>query len=337
MQSAKNNFFIKEKTLAKALSIDLRILDDKIAFLESSSESNFQIKEWIHFIYRNKNLKIRIFSKQGVLAIAKYLDFHGKTTDVALRSVLILIEEHRQNQIDANIRQKIYNHSSSLILSKQRHWLSYKDTYKIFKTTKSRLDEAFKNIQTSDTPMSIDEEFQCIEDILYFSFSGLEKLSIELAARLYSKQRRDYCQRVPIVTPPVLEYLTLAPSPSTQDIDRAMRYAKARDKEKCQITGDVRDKYTEIKLVKHHLFDKNNYRPLAADPDNIITISEQISDEFHQWNGGYDKSCTIDDFIEYIELFYPDKYEVVLMLLNRRSVLEVKLSQFQRHLPQGND
>jgi hypothetical protein len=337
MQSVKNNFFIKEKTLAKALSVDLELLDDKIAFLESSSDSNFQLKEWIHFIYRNKSLKIRIFSKQGVLAIAKYLDFHGKTTDKALRSVLVLIEKHRQNKIDTKIREKVYNHSSSLILSKQRHWLSYKDVYKIFKTTKTRLEEAFKNIQTSDTPMSIGEEFQYIENALYFSFSGLEKLSIELAVRLYSKQRREYCQRVPIITPAVIEYLAIAPSPSSQDIERAMRYAKSRDKEKCQLTGGVRNKYTPIKLVKHHLFDQNNYRPLAADPDNIITLAEEISDEFHQWNGGYDKSCTIDDFIEFVELFYSDKYEVVLMLLNRRSVLEVKLSQLQRHLPQGNN
>jgi hypothetical protein len=75
---------------------------------------------------------------------------------------------------------------------------------------------------------------------------------------------------------------------------------------------------------------------LADDIDNIITITEQIHDDFHQWNGGYQKSCTIDDFIQYVEWRYPQKHKEILMLENRRRVLLVKLTQFQRALPEGN-
>lgn len=96
----------------------------------------------------------------------------------------------------------------------------------------------------------------------------------------------------------------------------------------------IRDKYENrlIKLVGHHLYDQNTYHFFASDPDNIITIAEQVSDDFHQWNGGFAKTCTINDFIEYVESHYPQKHEAILMLHNRRRVLLLKLSQFQRVL-----
>ena len=70
---------------------------------------------------------------------------------------------------------------------------------------------------------------------------------------------------------------------------------------------------------------------------NIITITKQISNDFHLWNGGFQKSCTIDDLIQYVEWRYPQKHKQILMLENRRRVLLVKLSQFQRALPEGNE
>jgi hypothetical protein len=89
-------------------------------------------------------------------------------------------------------------------------------------------------------------------------------------------------------------------------------------------------------LVKHHLFDQKNYRLIAADPDNIITISKAVSDEFHQWNGGYDKTCTIDDFIKYVEFFYSDKHRLILHLYNRKKVLDYKLKILQSRLPESD-
>lgn len=336
MEFDRDNFFIKENILAEAFGLEIVKFDELVSLLESSSDSSIQIKESLHFRYRNKTLKIRLFSQEGALAIANYLDTHGEVTETALNMVLALVEEHRISRIDASIRQTVYENCSSLILRRQRHWLSSEDVFRIFKTTSSRITEAFGSIQRSDNPMRIEEDFEYLVDICYFSFSGLEKLSIELAAKLYSKERREYCQRVPFVAPPVIEYLALTPSPSEEDIRKAMNYAKKRDKEKCQITGVIRDKYNLIKLVRHHLFDQNTYGFLAAEPDNIITISEQVSDEFHQWNGGYNKTCTIDDFIEYIELFYSGKHEVVLMLHNLKRVLQIKLSQVQRSLPESD-
>jgi hypothetical protein len=178
--------------------------------------------------------------------------------------------------------------------------------------------------------MRIYEGFEVYESIFFFSLSGLEKLSIELSVSLRSEERREYCKRVAEVAPPVLEFLAIAPSPSQAKIFSAVRYAKGRDEFSCQITGvDLGN------MVGHHLYDKNTYGFLADDPDNIITISENLSRDFHQWNGGNHKSCTIDDFIEYVEWKYPQKHKVILMLDNRRRILMLKLTQSQRALPEG--
>ncbi|MCC5634442.1 hypothetical protein LC593_00980 [Nostoc sp. CHAB 5844] len=332
-------FYIEEGSLAKALKLEQRNFDEIVNFLVASLEENIRIQEKLHFViqgYIGKKQPVRIFSREGAIAIAKYLDIHGQVNELALKTVLALIERYHLNQIDAKVRQAVYENSSSLTLRNQRHWLSRDDVIKIFKTNSSRLDIAFQNIQRSDFPMRINEDFETQENSAYFSLSGLEKLSIELSLNLLSEERREYCKRVREVAPPVLEFLAFVPLPSQQDIDRAIHYAKNRDGS-CQITGVIRNKYENrlIKLVGHHLYDKNTYNFLGADPDNILTIAEQVSEDFHQWNGGNQKTCTIDDFIDYVEWRYPQKHNVILMLHNRRRILLLKLTQLQRALPEG--
>lgn len=331
-------FYIEEASLAKALNLEQKTFDEIVNSLETSLDENIRLKDNLHFVIQGYIGKqpVRIFSREGAIAIAKYLDLHGDLTKLALKAVLELIEQYRINQIDTKVRQAVYENSSSLVLRNQRHWLSREDVIKIFKTNGSRLNTAFQSIQRSDFPMRINEDFETKESGYYFSLSGLEKLSIELSLNLLSEERREYCQRVREVAPPVLEFLALVPSPSAQDIERAIRFAKNRDGI-CQITGVARNKYENrlIKIVGHHLYDKNTYTFLGADPDNILTIAEQVSEDFHQWNGGNQNSCTIDDFINYVEWRYPEKHQVILMLHNRRRVLLLKLSQRQRALPEG--
>jgi hypothetical protein len=330
-------FYIEEGKLAEAFDLEQREFDEIVSSLETSTDEDIRLKEWLHFVvqgYVNKQQPIRIFSREGAIAIASYLDSYGETTKISITRVFLLFERYRITKIDGRILRSVYENSSSLVLRNSRHWLSRVDVARIFLTSIPRLNKALKDIQKSDFPMRIGLDFENYGDTTFFSLSGLEKLSMELSLKLRSEERREYCSRVREVAPPVLEFLSLVPSPSQQDVDRAVRYAKNRDGF-CQITGVARDKYENrlIKLVGHHLYDKNTYYFLADDPDNIFTIAEQISEDFHQWNGGNDKTCTIDDFIEYLEQRYSQKHEVILMLHNRRRILMLKMAQFQRALP----
>ena len=73
-------------------------------------------------------------------------------------------------------------------------------------------------------------------------------------------------------------------------------------------------------LAGHHLYSKAQYPHLAANSENIITIKEEVHDAFHAWMGGYDKECTIDDFIKFVAERYPDN-DVDLWLCQRKLML----------------
>ncbi len=355
-------FYINEDSLVRAFGQERRDFDEVVEILASSPDEALQIKEYVHFIiqgYVAKKQAIRIFSQEGAIAIASYLDINGKIDKTAIDAVLSLIEQYRIERLDTQIRRSVYENSSSLIQRNDRHWLAREEVIKIFRTSRNKLSSVFKHIQESGMPMIEGVDFdnlylsfswsdRLVMDYLeedsqitrssyfYFSLSGLERLSVELSKELRTQERREYCQRVGEVAPPILKFLALTPSPSDQEIKRTVQYVKNKDR-RCQITGVCRDKYENrrVKLVGHHLYDRKTYAFLASDPDNIIAIDELVSDDFHQWNGGNHVSCTIDDFIDYVEWKYPQKHEAILMLLNRRRVLLLKLSQFQRALPEG--
>lgn len=337
MALQRDIFYIEEQKLAQALGLKLKKFDDFVEKLLQSNSEEPIIQESVHFIIQNYIAKqpIRIFSREGALAITRSLEEEGIVNDATLKSILALIEQYRIEQIDTKVRRSIYTNSSSLRLKNQRHWLSLQDVVKIFQTNVKRIDLAMDSIKRSANPIILDEDITKIEQVTYFSLPGLEKLSIELSLTLRSQERRLYCERVGEVARPVLKYLALAPSPSDSQIESAVRYVKNKNRKCCQITGATRDKYHKLKMVGHHLYDKNNYKFLADEPDNIIVICENISDDFHLWNGGFGKSCTIDDFIEYIEWKYPEKHDKILMLYNRRVILEVKFRNLQRTLPYG--
>ncbi|AMW29425.1 hypothetical protein [Arthrospira platensis] len=334
-------FYIEEIKLAESLELTQQGLDEIVDFLQASTDESIRLKEWLHFVVQNyvtKQQPIRIFSREGALAIASYLDLRGDATQISLKRVIALLDKYSVNQIDAKIRRALYENTSSLVSRNKRHWLNREDVVRIFITTSSRLEQAFRDIQRSDFPMRMNIDFEDYDGMRFFSLSGLEKLSIELSLKLRSEERRAYCKRVSEVAPPVLEFLAIAPSPEPKQIEQAMNFAKNRDQKTCQVTGVVRDKYNQrIELVGHHLYDKNAYHFLSADPDNILTIDKRLHEDFHQWNGGTQKTCTIDDFIDYVEWRYPDKHELILTLHNKQRVLMFKLAQVQRTLPESRD
>lgn len=349
MKFDRNIFYIEEEKLSKTLDLTLKAFDELVDSLIYSDNESIRLKESIHFAIQRRIAKqpVRVFSREGVFRVIKYLEQCGSESTLLLNKIQQLLKEYDINQIDAEIRKKIYENSSAFIFRYKRTWLSIQATINILDTNSKRLKKAIEDIQKSDSPMNVNEDFESFEDFAhengftyYFSISGLEKLSLELSLKLRSAERREYCQRVKEVAPPVFEFLALAPSPSHTDIDRAMKYAKNRDGHICQVTRVSRNKYSEnrhIEVVAHHLYDKSNYPYLADFPDNILTISKLVSEDFHQSNGGNQQSCTIDDFIQYVEWRYPENHEVILMLYNRRSILMLKLAQFQQALPESDE
>ncbi len=275
-------FCIKDSYLSEAFNIELSNFKELSVRLEDEEI----LKESLHFVIRNRSRSIRLFSKTGALEIASYLDKHNQLNGFALQAILVLMEGLRIKQVDLEVSKAVYNNSSSLMSRRSRHWLSSIDVFKVLRTTSQKLDQAFKSIQKSNDPMELEQDFADFEQARYYSFSGLEKLSIELRLILKSNKRKEYCGRVRIVAPPLLKDLAILPYPKETDVKKAMNYVKNnRDSQKCQVEGVTREDGEEVELVAHHLYDQNNYRFVADELDNIITILSQKRSAMNFING----------------------------------------------------
>ncbi len=329
MSKKTSGFTIKEKDLAEALEISLERLDEIIEFFDSDPKDEWELKENDHFIYLSRPRRTRLFSQLGAFAIAKYMDTIEKKT--LWKQIKEFITKHKEKIRNAFIRQKVLDNSSSLTLRNNRHFLSKKDVVNILSTSYARLNKAFEDIQRSDSPMAKYEDFDDIEEVRHYSLSGLDKLSRKLATELKTKDRREWCAAVEVVGSKTLKQIISAEAQKDKAIQAAMRRARERDKKRCQITGQKYTRYNPINMAVHHIFSKQHYPDMATSIDNLITLTESVHKEFHAWNEGGHKPCTVDDLIRFVNELYPDQEEACFKLNQIKKALGKQAGPKQEH------
>jgi len=322
MAKKTDGFTIRESDLAKMLEITREKLDEIVIFFDADSNDRWELQENDHFIYFNRSLNERLFSEQGAYAIAKYID-EIQPQNIWTR-VKEFITKHREKIRNAFINQKIQENCSSLTLKNNRHFLSKQDVISIFCTSHRRINTAFEEIRISDSPLILYEDFDDIDGVRHYSFSGLNKLSRHLAKALTVMNRRSWCEAVEIVGTKTFKLIIDAETAKQKRISTVMDRAKKRDKSRCQIIGVERDKQNKsINITVHHIYDRHHYQHLADCEDNLITLSQEVHNDFHTWNGGYQKSCTADNLIEFVQQLHPDNYAVILRLNKIKQILKV--------------
>ena len=322
MAKKTDGFTIREPNLAKMLEISIDKLDEIVTFFDADPNDQWELKENTHFIYLNKSLNERLFSKQGAYSIAKYIE------DTQPQSIWArfkeLITKHREKVRNAFINQEIQENCSSLILKNDRHFLSKKDVIKIFCTNSQRINKAFEEIKISANPLILYEDFDDIEGERYYSFSGINKISRHLAKVLTVKDRRGWCEAVEIVGKKTFKLIGDAETAKQKRINTAMDRARKRDKSQCQITEIKRDKQNKgVNIIVHHIYDKNHYPHLVDCEDNLITLCQEVHNDFHTWNGGFHKPCTADNLIEFVQQLHSDNYAVILRLNKVKQILAI--------------
>jgi len=322
MKSPKSSdFTIREKQLVEALEITPQRLDEIIAILDADPHDEWELKENDHFIFVNQRWKERMFSQQGAFAVAKYMDSIEKTT--IWGKIKEFITGHKAKIRNAFVRQKVQENCGSLTLKNNRHFLSKADVIRILCTSPARFNQAFKEIQNSSGVgrMEIDKDFTDIGDAQYYSLSGLDKISRNLSTTLKNKDRQAWCGAVEIEGSKTLKRLISEEAAKAKKIQSAMDAARKRDKSRCQITGQEPDKHNKMNMTVHHIFCKKHYSHLAMSQDNLVTLTEAVHREFHNWNGGFDKPCTIDDLIRFVNEQYPDSEDISIWLNQQKKVL----------------
>lgn len=312
MSKKTSQFTIKDKDLAAALEISLERLYEIIEIFDADSHDEWELKENDHFTWLNKHKGTRLFSELGAFAIAKYMDSIEKKT--LWGQIKEFITRHKEKIRNAFVRQKVHDNCSSLIVINKHHFLVKRDVVNILCTNYARINKAFEDIRLSDKPMILYEDFDDIENMRYYSLSGIEKLSQNLSKELKSRDRREWCGAVKIEGSKALKQIISAEERKKKDIEAAMYQARRRDKNKCQITGEKPGPANKVELASHHIYSQKHYPHLAASIDNLITLSNDVHKEFHHWNGGFDKPCTIDDLINFVRELYPEQEEASLKL-----------------------
>jgi hypothetical protein len=171
--------------------------------------------------------------------------------------------------------------------------------------------------------MKIYEDFDDVNCVRYYSLSGFYKLSQHLAKALTVKDRRGWCEAIEVVGKKTFKLIIDEQAALQQRISSAMDKAKKRDGKRCQITGKKHDKSNKsINIVAHHIYSKEHYPHLATCQDNLITLTQEVHNEFHAWNGGSKEPCRADHLIEFVNELYPDNYEVILRLNKIKQMLD---------------
>ncbi|MEB3247905.1 MAG: hypothetical protein VKK07_01015, partial [Merismopediaceae bacterium] len=337
MVDNREDFFITEDQVLDALSLEKIELDSIVDTLTKSEEFDFE--EGVHFRYVNKAQKIREFARLALIVTAEYFESKGELnqSQKVVNLLKKLITQEEQKQIDKEIialtLKVVSDDSSKIVVRRNRHWLSYRDVKTILKTTLERLDQAFEDIARSDLPLMIEEDFEDIEDERYYSYSGLERICLELSEKLKTEHERLYTSRVPKIAPSVIEEKAKLRLPSDTEIERAKKEALKQQGYKCQVTGKTK---SEASLEVHHLYSQNTYPELASDQDNLFVIANEVHRDFHTWHEGTSKPCTVNDFIRFIEhrmkTVGTDEIEVLTRLDTRKRSLEQKIKTRSKFL-----
>jgi hypothetical protein len=306
-----SKFTVKPDDLAKGLEITTEKLYDIVEFFDSDIKDEWDLKEDEHFIWLSKKQGTRIFSEQGAYAIALYLDKNEKKS--LWRRCKEFLFKHQQKLQQAFVRQKVLNNSTSLIRRGDYHYLSRKDTVVILSTSYARLNQAFKDVQKVD-PLIYDAEFIEIDGLQYYSIRAFASLSENLGQNLKSANRGAWCKEVAVTGSKTLALLIIEQNKLEQRIAAAKNRAQLRDKHRCQITGQRSIPAKPIDMAVHHIYCSRSY-PIAADNiDNLITLTQEVHREFHNWHGGNKKPCTIHDFIKFASEQYPEQEALAIRL-----------------------
>jgi hypothetical protein len=180
-----------------------------------------------------------------------------------------------------------------------------------------------KATKFTNDPLLKLEDFDEINDILYYSLSGIPKLSHAFYELIQDHERKEWCQDVGEVIDEQVSMIVGEIFKRHKNIIKRKDYVREkRDKNTCQITKEKKAPASSFTLAVHHLYMASQYPHIADDDNNLITLKQEIHDQFHcNYMGGNDKCCTIDNFIDFVQRYYPENSDVIITLEKRKLAL----------------
>jgi hypothetical protein len=329
MPRKKENFPIREAELIQWLSISHKRLDEIVSFFDADPNDDWDLVEGDDYQFVNKEKKLRNFSPKGAFKIASYIEKNEK------RGIFYKFKEfftkHDQKIRRSLARKSIFaelTDSGEIQVYQGVAMIHKQSLRRILETNGSKLNKTVNHLQQrTDKPLELGVDFYEDEKReFWFSESGIVMISKSMSETLTNKSRQEMCKMIamefPLAFKEIQEHLD-DDSKQKIEIEKAKKRAKTRDKNTCQVTGQKPDKDVKFNLAVHHLYSVQKYPHLATFDLNLVTIKEEIHQEFHGNLGGFDKPCTIEDFIQFLHIYYPEHHgNLALKLQKTKKKLE---------------
>jgi len=333
MPRKKEIFTIREAELIQWLSISHKRLDEIVSFFDADPNDDWDLVEGDDYQFVNKEKKLRNFSPKGAFKIASYIEKNEK------RGIFYKFKEfftkHDQKIRRSLARKLIFAEliDSGEIQVYQGVAMIHKQSLRrILETNGAKLNKTVNHLQQrTDKPLELGVDFYEDEKReFWFSESGIVMISKSMSETLTNKSRQEMCKMIAMEFPLAFKEIQEHLDDDTKqkiEIEKAKKRAKTRDKNTCQVTGQKPDKDVEFNLAVHHLYSVQKYPHLATLDLNLVTIKEEIHQEFHGNLGGFHQPCTIEDFIEFLHVYYPEHHSNLALKLQKTKKKLEKLAK----------
>ncbi len=323
--------YITSKKLIQTLEIDSEKLIEIEKFFDSIPDDAWDLVDGTDYRVVQAN-GLREYTQSGAYTIARYLETTQKRS--FLQRIKDMLLQTKQKIRQAFIADHILENCSSLMKRNEQFFISQADVVKMFKTTSAYLKKMLEAAQREDKPLIQGQDYIEILDGggYYFSLSGISKLSAVMGSKQSKKNRQDWCSDIGQIIVPKVNDIVQQILERDKGIQKAMDNVKnKRDKKTCQVSREHWNKVNKLQLAAHHLYSKQEYPHLANVENNLITLTCEIHDQFHvSYMGGTAKPCTIDDFIQFVNAYYPENSKVKTWLANQKLVLGDPVEQKAR-------
>ena len=315
--------YITSQRLAEVLKIAPEKLEEIENHFDSILDDEWELVEGKDYKIVQQSTGLREYTTSGAYAVAEYLEKTQQSRGI-LGIIRKFISILKGNIRKAFVKEKILNNCSSLVRRQNYFFISETDVVAIFGTNKAylrKMGEAAKKNDQTILLENIDYADFIQEGVRFYSLSGIDKLSQVIAQHHTKKNRRDWCSDVGKVIQPQVSDIVDQIIKREKSIQSIKNSAKKRDKDTCQVTLQRKARIKKVQFAAHHLYSASQYPHLAASVENLITITTEVHDHFHQFMGGFDKPCTVDDFIKFVKHYYPENTQVVIWLEHQKKVL----------------
>jgi hypothetical protein len=293
--------YIPSKKLEETLKIDSSELIAIEQFFDAHDDDKWEVVEGKDYKVVN-GFGLREYTCSGAFAIAEYLEFKKQSDGWFKKVIRKLVLAIKGDIRKAFVKQQILGSSSSLGQHNGAFFLSKADVIAIFGTNSGYLTKMLEAAKKSDkTFLLLDQDYIGDPDKgNYFALSGMVKLAQVFAENIKCRNRKDWCSDVGDVVMPCIHDIQKQIQKRDERIATAVKQAKSKAKGICQVTGA-----RQTQMAGHHLYSRASYPHLVDSVDNIICVTGEVHNHFHQYMGGSQNPCTLDDFERYVQQYHP--------------------------------